>query len=130
MTARGSTAWCSTTSSSATTSEFLQECNRDRPDSDGRPRRDDEEVAGWARDRGLPYYDDQVHFPDVRIEYDDRDGRSRTEDIEVVTPHYRGSHGASATRSGFTCYYLAGVRGSGGRGGGATPNSRRWEDFL
>ena len=109
---------------------FLQECNRDRPDSDGRPRRDDEEVAGWARDRGLPYYDDQVHFPDVRIEYDDRDGRSRTEDIEVVTPHYRGSHGASATRSGFTCYYLAGVRGSGGRGGGATPNSRRWEDFL
>ena len=93
-------------------------------------RRDDEEVAGWARDRGLPYLTIRCISRMCGIEYDDRDGRSRTEDIEVVTPHYRGSHGASATRSGFTCYYLAGVRGSGGRGGGATPNSRRWEDFL
>ena len=26
------------------------------------------------------------------------------EDIEVVTPHYRGAHGASVARSGFSCY--------------------------
>ena len=108
--------------------EFLQECNRDRPDSDGRPHRDDEEVAEWAREHDLPYFDDQVHFPDVRIEYDDRDGRSRVQDIEVVTPHYRGAHGASAARSGFTCYYLAGVRAQWRARRGGTPNSRRWED--
>ncbi|MEP6919307.1 MAG: hypothetical protein ABJC89_26935, partial [Acidobacteriota bacterium] len=52
--------------------EFLQACNRDRPDSDGRPNRTEEEVAGWAREHGLPYFDDHVHFPDVRIEYEDR----------------------------------------------------------
>ena len=109
--------------------EFLQEGNRDRADSTGRPDRDDEEVAGWAREHGLPYFDDQVHFPDVRIEYDDRDGRHRVEDVEVVTPHYRGAHSAAAARSGFACYYLAGIRPSGGKGGG-TPHPRIAEEFL
>ncbi len=105
---------------------FLQESNRDRSDSDGRPRRDDEEIERWARDRDLPYFDDQVHFPDVRIEYDDRDGRHRIEDIEVVTLNYRGAHGASAARSGFTCYVLTASRG----GGGGTPHPRLMEEFL
>jgi hypothetical protein len=96
---------------------FLQEGNRDQPDSDGRSRRDDAEVERWARDHDLPYFDGQVHFPDVRIEYDDRDGRQRVEDIEIVTPNYRGAHSASAARSGFTCYLLASSSGGGGRGG-------------
>ena len=82
---------------------FLQEGNRAQPASDGRTRRDDEEVQRWARAHDLPYFNDHVHFPDVRIEYDDRDGHHRVEDIEVVTPNYRGAHGASAARSGFTC---------------------------
>jgi len=41
--------------------EFLQEPNRDRPDSDGRPGRDGDEVRDWAREHDLPYFDDQVH---------------------------------------------------------------------
>jgi hypothetical protein len=86
-------------------------------------------VAGWAREHGLPYFDDQVHFPDVRIEYEDRDGLPRAEDVEVVTAHYRGSHGAAAARSGFTCYYLPGLRTS-GRGGGARAHPRTVEEFL
>lgn len=108
---------------------FLQEGNRDRPDSDGRPRRDDEEIERWAREHNLPYFDDQVHFPDVRIEYEDRDGRDRVEDIEVITPNYRGAHGASAARSGFTCYLLAGSRGGGGRAG-LTPHPKGLEELL
>lgn len=62
-----------------------------------------------ARDRALglqhdlPYFDEQVHFPDFRIEYEVR-GREEHEDVEIVTQHYRGAHAASVARAGFRCY--------------------------
>ena len=65
---------------------------------------------GRLRDRAmgaehdLPYFDEQVHFPDLRIEYAEIDGRWDHEDVEVTTVHYRGAHGAAAARSGFSCY--------------------------
>jgi hypothetical protein len=60
-----------------------------------------------------------VHFPDVRVEYQEPDGRWEREDIEVVTPHYRGAHGASVARSGFSCYRvgLCMTARSGGKSG-------------
>ncbi len=109
--------------------EFLQADNRDRSDSDGRPDRDPEEIEEWARDHDLPYFDDRVHFPDLRIEYEDRDGRDRVEDVEVLTPHYRGAHAAAAGRSGFTCYRSMGGR-AGGRRGGRAWGPRLAEEFL
>jgi hypothetical protein len=54
--------------------EFLQDHNRGRTDTDGRPDRTDEEIRDWAREHNLPYFDGQVHFPDYRIEYE-VDGR-------------------------------------------------------
>jgi hypothetical protein len=109
--------------------QFLHERNRGRKDSDGRPDREPEEIAAWARAHDLPYFDDQLHFPDVRIEYEDRDGRWRHEDIEVTTAHYRGAHAAASTRSGFTRY--RGVGGlAGGRGGRRTPLPRVAEEFI
>jgi hypothetical protein len=108
---------------------FLQEHNRGRKDSDGRPDRKPEEIALWARQHDLPYYNEQVHFPDARIEYEDRDGRSRHEAIEVVTGHYRGSHAVAAVRSGFTRYRCYGCA-VGGRGGGRTPDPRLAEELL
>jgi len=97
--------------------EFLQKRNRDRDDSDGRPDRDPLEIEDWAREHDLPC-DDQGHvqFPDVRIEYD-IDGRDHTLDVEVMTPHYRGAHGAAKSGSGFRLYFTAhaGRRRSGGR---------------
>ena len=109
---------------------FLQDHNRGRKDSDGRPDREPEEIALWARQHDLPYYDDQVHFPDARLEYEDRDGRSRHEDIEVMTGHYRGAHAGAAARSGFTRYRSCGGV-VGGRGGGRrTPDPRLAEEFL
>jgi DNA-binding PadR family transcriptional regulator len=97
---------------------FLHDRNRGRKKCDGRPDRDAEEIARWARERELPHDGDgHVQFPDARIEYEDRDGRSRHEDLEVVTAHYRGAHAAGAAKSGFTCYASFGGR-SGGRGGG------------
>jgi DNA-binding MarR family transcriptional regulator len=91
---------------------FLQEHNRGRSDSDGRPHRDPHEVEAWARDHELPYFDESVHFPDFRIEYE-LDGRDGHEDIEVLTEHYRGAHASSRVQAGFSC--CGGRSGGGGR---------------
>ena len=99
---------------------FLHERNRGRKDCDGRPDREPEEIARWAREHDLPYDDGHVHFPDARIEYEDRDGRSRHEDIEIVTGHYRGAHAGAVARSGFSCY-----RAIGGMFGGCASTGRR-----
>ena len=103
---------------------FLQDHNRDRSDSDGRPDRDEEEIRLWAQDHELPYFDDRVHFPDFRIEYE-ADGREHRQDIEVLTQHYRGGHAAGRARTGFRLYSVH--TGGGGR---STPHPRLAEEFL
>lgn len=102
---------------------FLQASNRGRRDSDGRPDREKEEVERWAHAHHLPIVDDHVQFPDVRIEYDERDGHRAVEDVEVTTEHYRGALAGAKARAGFTSYRAAGTRlggcrrsGGGGRG--------------
>jgi hypothetical protein len=110
---------------------FLHERNRGKKDCDGRPDREPEEIARWAREHDLPYDDGHVRFPDARIEYEDRDGRSRHEDLEVVTGYYRGAHAGSAAKSGFTCYLSIGCS-VGGRGGGGrrTAHPRIAEELI
>jgi len=81
---------------------FLQAPNRGRPHSDGRPQRSAAEIERWANEHELPLIDGRVCFPDVRIEYDDRDGRQRVEDVEVITRHYRGAH--LTQRNRFACH--------------------------
>jgi hypothetical protein len=105
--------------------EFLQDNNRNRSDSDGRPGRDANEIRDWARDHDLPYFDDQVHFPDYRIEYE-VDGRELHQDVELFTPHYRGAHAASRGKTGFRIYFVA----SRGRGGRSGPHPRVMEELL
>jgi DNA-binding PadR family transcriptional regulator len=110
---------------------FLHERNRGKKDCDGRPDREPEEIARWAREHDLPYDDGHVRFPDARIEYEDQDGRSRHEDIEVVTAHYRGAHAGSAATSGFTCYVvIGGMVGGRGGGGGRTAHPRIVEELI
>jgi hypothetical protein len=100
--------------------EFLQERNRDRDDSDGRPDRGPLEIQDWAREHDLPCDDKgHVQFPDVRIEYD-IDGRGQTLDVEVMTRHYRGAHAAAKAGSGFSLHFSG--RGRAGRGAGGTPS--------
>jgi DNA-binding PadR family transcriptional regulator len=110
---------------------FLHERNRGKNDCNGRPDREPEEIARWAREHELPYDDGHVRFPDARIEYEDRDGRSRHEDVEVVTAHYRGVHAGAAAKSGFTCYVVIGGM-VGGRGGGGrrTAHPRIAEELI
>lgn len=112
---------------------FLQAPNRGRRDSSGRPQRDADEIARWAREHQLPVLDDSVKFPDLRIEYETRDGRRDLEDVEVTTPHYRGRHAASKVAAGFTRYRASGARivGRSGAGrGGRARDSRLAEDML
>jgi len=95
---------------------FLQEPNRGRRESTGRPQRDADEVARWAREHSLPIVDDHVQFPDLRLECEGRDGRQEIEDVEVITPHYRGAHAAAKVSAGFTRYGAIGARLSGASG--------------
>ena len=101
--------------------QFLQERNRDRRDSDGRPDRTPEEIREWAYDHQLPMDEGRVQFPDVRVEYEWPDGRRDLEDVEVTTPHYRGAHASGKARAGFTRFRARGSRvgGSSRRGGRA-----------
>jgi hypothetical protein len=101
--------------------QWLHERDRDRPDADGRPDRDAREIEQWAHDHDLPYFDEQVHFPDCRIEYRDIDGREDHVDVEVTTEHYRGAHGAAVARSGFSCHRGSSARIGGRSGGGRFP---------
>jgi DNA-binding MarR family transcriptional regulator len=112
---------------------FLQRDNRGRDDSTGRPERNPEAIADWARTHQLPCHGGHVDFPDVRLEYEERDGTRAVEDLEVVTPHYRGAHAAAKVRAGFTRYRAVGARiggAGGGRGGGRGPNPRLAEEML
>jgi len=88
------------------------------------------DVAAWAATHDLPVVDGHIHFPDVRIEYERPDGERKVEDVEVVTPHYRGAYAAAKGRAGFSSYRIS--TGLGGRGGrsGRSPNPRIFEEFL
>jgi hypothetical protein len=103
---------------------WLHERDKEREDADGRPDRMPAEIEEWAHEHDLPYFDEQVHFPDLRIEYETPDGRWDHVDVEVTTVHYRGAHGGAAARSGFSSYRGTSARlrggGSGARGGGRT----------
>lgn len=113
---------------------FLQARNR-AARSAGTGHREDLErsVAEWARQHHLPCENEHVQFPDVRIEYERPDGRLDVEDVEVVTPHYRGAFAAAKARSGFACYRSSGLHrigGRSGRAGGRPLDPRVAEEWL
>ena len=98
--------------------QFLQERNRGKSESDGRPDRTPEEIHRWAVEHELPDNDGHVQFPDARIEDEDRDGHLRTLDIEVETLHYRGAHASSKASSGFSLHSAGSARVVGSRSSG------------
>jgi hypothetical protein len=104
--------------------QWLHERDADRNGAEGRPDREPHEVKEWAHDHDLPYFDEQVHFPDLRIEYEEIDGRHDHIDVEVLTIHYRGAHRAAAARSGFSSYRGSCVRIGGSGGGGSRVGGR------
>jgi DNA-binding MarR family transcriptional regulator len=47
---------------------WLHERDKDHDDYNGHPDRTPDEIREWAYEHDLPYEDDEVHFPDVRVE--------------------------------------------------------------
>jgi hypothetical protein len=86
---------------------FLQAHHRGERDATGRPDRTPEEIEAWAIDHHLPVNDGHMRFPDVRIEYEHRDGRLDREDPELTTEHYSARQMAGKAAFEFTV-----VRGS------------------
>ena len=93
---------------------FLQDRNRDRSDSDGRPDRSRAEIREWALEHDLPILNERVQFPDVQIHYERADGGRDVANVEVTTVHYRGRHAAGKAAGGFTRF-----RGRSGSVGGS-----------
>lgn len=80
---------------------FLQANNHAHRRSSGRPDRSPDEVRAWASAHDLSVVRDHVQFPDVRIEYEQPDGRRDHEDLEVATEHYNGRQMAAKQAAGF-----------------------------
>ena len=57
-----------------------------------------------AERHGLQVVQDKIPVPDVRIEYETRDGESARVDLELATGHYRGRSLAEKIHAGFSIY--------------------------
>jgi len=111
---------------------FLQERNRHRSDSDGRPARSRDEIKQWALEHDLPVINERVQFPDFQIEYERPDGRREVENVEVTTVHYRGMHASGKAAAGFTQFRgsTARIGGSNTHAGGSPFDPHAAEELL
>jgi hypothetical protein len=57
-----------------------------------------------AERHGLQVIRGKIPVPDIRIEYEARDGERARVDLELATSHYRGRNLAEKVRAGFSIY--------------------------
>lgn len=57
-----------------------------------------------ARELELPVIEGKVILPDMRIEYETREGERARVDVELATSHYHGNHLAEKAKAGFQIY--------------------------
>jgi len=57
-----------------------------------------------AERHGLQVVRGKIPVPDIRIEYETRDGERARVDLELATSHYRGKNLAEKVRAGFSIY--------------------------
>ena len=60
-----------------------------------------------AEKHGLQLVRGKIPLPDLRVEYEDRDGNTARVDLELATEHYRGSNLTEKVRAGFSLYARA-----------------------
>ena len=60
-----------------------------------------------AEKHGLQLVRGKIPLPDLRIEYEGRDGEMARVELELATEHYRGSNLAEKVRAGFSLYARA-----------------------
>lgn len=58
----------------------------------------------FARELHLPVVQGKVILPDIRIEYETREGERARMDLELATGHYHGNHLAEKAQAGFQIY--------------------------
>jgi hypothetical protein len=66
------------------------------------------EIAAW---HGLRVVGHKIPVPDLRIEYETRDGELARVDLELVTRNYGGRNAADKVRAGFSLYTRHGEAG-------------------
>ena len=86
--------------------------------------------AAFAREHDLPLVKGRIELPDVRIEYEDRDGLSHHRDLELATEHYSRSQLSGKHASGFRVYRAVGVRGANAQARGGTPTDPHVLEWL
>jgi DNA-binding PadR family transcriptional regulator len=57
-----------------------------------------------AQENGLPVVDGHIVLPDLRVEYETRDGDERHVDLELATRNYRAAHIQAKSAAGFRVY--------------------------
>jgi len=70
----------------------------------GKDRNSVEAKETVAQRHGLHVVRGKIHLPDVRIEYETRDGERARVDLELATGHYRGRNLAEKVLAGFSLY--------------------------
>jgi hypothetical protein len=73
----------------------------------GREKHSTESKRDIAEKHGLQLVRGKIPLPDLRIEYEDREGNTARVDLELATEHYRGSNLAEKVRAGFSLYARA-----------------------
>jgi hypothetical protein len=68
--------------------------------------------AEVAKENALPVIHGKIPLPDLRIEYQERDGQMTRVDLELATHHYHGSHLQTKAAAGFKMYASADSAGS------------------
>jgi hypothetical protein len=82
------------------------------------PDERDARLQDLASEHDLTVVDGKIPIPDVRIEYETREGERAHLDLEYVTGNYRSEAIAAKARAGFALYAPAGFdRSSGGSAG-------------
>lgn len=71
--------------------------------------------AEVAAENGLEVVNGRIPLPDLRIEFETRDGEMAKVDLELATEHYKASQIAEKAGAGFVVY---------GEGGGSRPEDR------
>jgi len=70
----------------------------------GKDRNSPASKRAVAEQHGLKVVRGKIPLPDVRIEYETRDGEKARVDLELATGHYRGRNLAEKVRAGFAIY--------------------------
>ena len=70
----------------------------------GKDRHSAEAKQAVAQEHGLQVVRGKIPMPDVRLEYETRDGERARVDLELATGHYRGRNLAEKVRAGFALY--------------------------